>query len=78
MILPSWLEYLIFSQCQSLLVSLLFSFFHADPSFSLYGFISQSQTALALLVLAFSLIEKTKKEQFVIGITNAKTKKLMI
>lgn len=33
---------------------------------------------LALFTFGFSLFEKVKKEQYVIGITNSKTKKLMI
>lgn len=34
--------------------------------------------ALTVFTFAFGAIEKTKKESFVIGTTNSKTKKLML
>ena len=34
--------------------------------------------ALIVLTFTFGAIEKTRKESFVVGITNSKTKKLML
>jgi hypothetical protein len=49
-----------------------------NPDFSLYKFIITSLKTLVLFTFTFSLFEKVNKEKFVVGITNAKTKKILL
>ena len=66
--IPSWIEYLILSLVQ---IAILHYIAHL-------GRVQPQVIALSALVFAFAAVEKVKKEQFVVGATNSKTKKLMI
>jgi hypothetical protein len=48
------------------------------PGYSSLTFLRHSLGSLCLFVVAFALFEKVAKERFVIGLTNAKTKKLAL
>jgi len=60
--LPTWLEYLILCAAQSCLMK--------QPRDHLL--------AVTVLTFVFGVIEKPRKESFVLGATNSKTKKLML
>jgi c-di-AMP phosphodiesterase-like protein len=65
---------------QTILVSFSFSLLHSSETLTIdyLDFTWGSLKVLALFTLAFGLLEKTKKEEFVIGTTNSKTKKLSL
>lgn len=66
-VIPSWIEYLVRSVLQSIFLGIL----TGHSTFTTF----KSFPALALYVTVFAFFEKVRKEQFVIGYTNAKTKR---
>ena len=78
----SWIKYLIISLIQSVLLSQTYRLLNDEGAENLIfrplNFVVGALPVLALYVCMFALNEKVRKEQFVIGVTNSKTKKLAL
>ena len=81
-VIPSWFEYLAFSLLKTIVLKYAISLHTSSSSItqgpSLFSSLVMLTPALAILTFTFSLFEKLKKEQFIIGITNSKTKKQLL
>ena len=78
-IFHDWFDFMVFLILETLVVIGSYSlFFTKDPSFSIMSTFSRLMLALLVATFTFSLFEKVRKEQFVIGFTNAKTKKILL
>jgi hypothetical protein len=65
---PDWLEYTLFSMISNI-------FYLTQGCNDKKDFIARNLIVHALLVIIFALNEKLRKELFVIGLTNSRTKK---
>jgi hypothetical protein len=74
-IVADWMEYGVLTTCFNVLYCVIMPMFGKAEHFCWRDFMFRSNMVLVLLVTAFSLYEKTKKELFVIGYTNSKSKK---
>eukprot|EP00347_Sterkiella_histriomuscorum_P018326 403345932 len=78
-IISEWLEYLVFSLIQTLMLPVLYKFcYEIIPEYSVMNLYMACFKSVVLYVIAFAIFEKIKKEQFVIGYTNSQTKKLLL
>jgi hypothetical protein len=68
---PDWLEYTMFTFAQNI-------FYLIQGTFDKKDFIMRNLAVHTLLVIIFALNEKTRKELFVISLTNSRTKKQLM
>lgn len=73
------MEYLVFSVLQALILPCIHKIFIQDAHYELMDFYYVAITkSLVFYVFVFALLEKIKKEQFVISHTHSKTKKILM
>jgi hypothetical protein len=68
---PDWLEYTMFTFASTF-------FYLIQGTFDKKDFVMRNIVVHAFLVLIFALNEKTRKELFVISLTNSRTKKQLM
>ena len=78
MVISDWLEYMTFSVLMTVIMGLIHYLTFANADFALKEFVVDSLKAQLIFTITFGALEKIKKEQFIVGFTNSKTKKIVL